>query len=116
MSKSNLDGYPRDVIGKRLSVATHAGPAAYAVVVPGSPPSGGDTLRASEFGLKSFDAVLPMTDDTGTYTGYAVFPNGIGVPSPTCILEWFHIGSTGLEVTVGTNLSARKMRILAWGD
>ena len=115
MAKPQLDGYPRDIIGKRMCVGTHVGPASYTAVGVASPPTGGDTLYASEFGLKSFDAVIALSSDNGQYGAEAIFPEGIAKGSTSCKLLWKTL-ATGAEVAGATVLSARTLRLLVWGD
>jgi hypothetical protein len=113
--KPQLDGYPRDIIGKRFCVGTHVGPASYTAITVASPPTGGDTLYAKEFGLKAFDSVAPLSSDNGQYGAVAVFPEGITKGSTSCKLLWKTL-ATGAEVAPATNLSARTLRILVVGD
>jgi hypothetical protein len=113
-STSLLPGFPTDVGGKRLSCIDHAGPASYSQVVTGSPPTGGDTVTAVEFGMKWLDAVwgCALSDD-GQYE-VELSPAGSANEPSSFIAEWI-IAATGAQVNAATNLSARKIRLMAIG-
>lgn len=113
---SNIDGYPQPYAGVIEAMGTHAGPASYTQVTPGSPPTGGDTLQASELGLKFFDSVeVQGTDATGEYTALPIF-SGTNIDlQPTSVkLVWITVAG-GAEVAGATNLSAKTLRIRATG-
>lgn len=86
------------------------GPASYAVVVPGTPPSAGDQITAAAFGLKT----IHWIGDGGSQDGYfQVVP--IRLNNTTWILEWRALKTatvggqnqtTGLEAVVATNMSS----------
>ena len=97
-----------------MSVIDHPGPASYAQVVTGSPPTGGDTVSASEFGLKWLDAVYGCSlSDDGQYE-VELSPSGTLNEPSSFIAEWI-IAATGAQVSALTNLSARKIRLIAIG-
>jgi hypothetical protein len=108
-----LPGYPMAVGAKRESIAIHYGPASYATVVTGATPSGGDTLRASEFGLKYLEDVNPAVSTDGLYWVDYVSPPGVSTPA-SVILIWT-LAATGAQVTAGTNLSASGVRVRGRG-
>ena len=62
-----LDGYPQADGAKMESVIYKAGPSLYTVVTPGTTPTGGQAVTASEFGLKYLEHVEGGLDNTGTY-------------------------------------------------
>jgi len=111
------DGYyPAPPGGRLEGVATHAGPASYVEIVVASPPTGGDTLNANEFGLKFFDSVevLGCSDD-GQFSAYPVWNKGIRSRPSSVKLLWF-TADGGVEVVATTNLSARSLRIRVTGE
>jgi hypothetical protein len=55
MARKNQTDYPTAWGDKKVSVIVHNGPALYAPIVQGSPPTGGDVVTATELGLKSID-------------------------------------------------------------
>lgn len=112
---SRIDGYPQPYGAVIESIATHLGPASYTAITPGSPPTGGDTLSAAEFGLKFFDSVeVQGLDDTGTYTAYPVWATDITDQPTSVLLQWV-TSAGGAEVGGGTNLGAKSLRIRATG-
>lgn len=113
--------YPTTFGDKRISCFTHKGPASYAAIVNGTPPTGGDTVTAAEAGIKAFDALLGgMTSDNGQFIVQGVSPNGNplspwGVqPAITMKLRWL-TAATGAEVAGATDLSARTIRLCIVG-
>jgi hypothetical protein len=97
------------------SVTDMTGPASYAVIVSGTPPSGGQTMRASDFGLASLDWVKSMGSDNGQYVVICI-PLGFsaGNPFTSFLLQWV-TSATGAEVVAATNLSARTVRLFGFG-
>lgn len=122
MARKNIEGYPTSFGNQRVCLFIHTGPASYTAITNATPPTGGDTVQAIEAGLKYLDAlVCPMTSDDGQYIVQAVSINGNGagagtaaVPATTMKLRWL-TAATGAEVSGGTNLSARTIRLLAIG-
>jgi hypothetical protein len=97
-----------------MSIIDHVGPASYAQVVTGSPPTGGDVVSAVEFGLKYLDAVwgCALSDD-GQYE-VELSPGGQLNEPTSFVAEWI-TASTGSQVSALTNLSARRIRLIAVG-
>lgn len=118
-------GYPK-VPGDTLeSVIDVPGLASYAVVVyqtPPSVPTGGQTIRAADFGFQqSLDFVLAVGVQGGTYSVRVIpllpVPGSVALPDgsfSTAILEWVD-AATGLPAAAATNLSAFRVRLLARG-
>ena len=109
-------------IGDRwMACVNHYGPSSYAPLVPGATPTGGDALQASEFGLKFIDGIIEASNDaTGAYYVEQINPGAPGVnttpPSVTsAILQW-GTAPNGIEVVVGTNLSAFATRVVVIGQ
>lgn len=109
-----LPGYPQAEGAKMGSVIEKAGPASYTQVTPGSPPTGGQAIEASEFGLKYFEHVATAMDETGAYIVYWTpkVQGKVGVTSG--ILMWV-TAAGGAEVAGGTDLSGHKVRLRAIG-
>jgi len=115
MARTTVSGdYPIVAGNRKMSVIDHAGPSSYTQVSVATPPTGGDTVNASEFGLKFIECLLVMGSDNGAYDGTAFPLAGQFQPSTSVILEWV-TAHTGAEVAGATNLSARTMRLLAIG-
>ena len=110
-----LDGYPQPVGAKMESVIYKSGDTAhYEVVSAGSPPTGGQAVYASEFGLKYLEHVEGGMDATGAYRVFFT-PKITGKgPVTSGILMWV-TAATGAEVTHTTDLSAKQVRLRAIG-
>lgn len=106
--------YPSSIGNKSISVIDHAGPSSYTQVSTGTPPTGGDIVQASEFGLKWLDAVLVEGSDNGQYDGTTFPLAGQFQPSTSVALLWV-VAHTGAEANSATNLSARTMRLVGIG-
>jgi len=130
-----LDGYPAPLGYSKISVFPHVGPTSYVQLAPVAgvvPVVGGDTVQASEAGLKYFDVVEDAYTDDGAFRADAIPvtvsnpASGVtsGIPSLTFKLKWFSnvtaaVGgqnqTAGSEVVAGTNLSAFCIRLTAFG-
>lgn len=109
-----LDGYPQPSGVRMESVIYKAGPSSYTQVVTGSPPTGGQAVNASEFGLKYLDHVEATLSDDGQYFVYFT-PKVTGkAPVSAGILMWV-VAAGGAEVAAVANLSARQVRLRAIG-
>jgi hypothetical protein len=113
-SGQSVQGFPFAFGGDRLLGASdHVGPASYVTVTNATnAPGGGDTLYASEMGLKQIERVLSGMSDDGQYIIV-----GQGVPGgfpQNAVLMWI-VANTGAQVANGVNLSARTAKILAIG-
>lgn len=92
---------------------TWAGPASYTQVSTGSPPTGGQSIPASAFGLKFLDAIIMISlDKTGTNGVEPIIVNPGG--STSAILLWF-VAHTGAEAAGSANLSAISVVLLGIG-
>lgn len=121
MRLANDGYYPAPPGGRLEGVGTHLGPASYTPVTTGSPPTGGDTLNADEFGLKVFDSVEVLGyDATGEYTAFPIWDAGIDERPSSVKLVWFHDSGatprTDREVTSATDLSEVSLRIRVTGE
>jgi hypothetical protein len=111
---NTLDGYPQGAFGDRYaSCVDHIGPAVYAPVVNGTPPTGGDVLTAAEFGLKALTMVWSCESDNGQYLAI-VTPTIGGKGEPTSWIIRYVTAATGAEVGA-IALNARTFRFFALG-
>jgi hypothetical protein len=118
MSNTRLGGYPASIGNKVASLVRHLGPSAYTVVSPATPPTGGDQIKASAFGLKFIEYMAPAIDETGAYYVLPI-PTTPG-PCATWILRWFTIAggppATPSEtLATSVDLSAKAVRLYAIG-
>jgi hypothetical protein len=114
-----LSGYPTAVSNRRVSIFPHTGPAVYVALTTG-PLAGGDTVNAVEAGLKRIDYMDGDLSDSGVFVVQTVAPvgnpsnNTKSAPAPSFRLRWV-VAATGVEVAGGVNLSAERVRLMAWG-
>jgi hypothetical protein len=129
-----FDGYPDSWGSKRASVFPHAGPANYtpltfnaagAVVTPG------DTIYATEAGLKYFDLVHGGITDDGRFqiqiyrsALLSTSNSSLGPPMATVYARWIALVTgaaggqaqvAGNEAVAGTNLSGFTVALEALG-
>lgn len=121
-----LDGYPQPFGYSKGSVFPHNGPSSYIPMQPGSPTAvpidDGDRVQAVEAGLKLFDFVVGGLTDDGLYEVVAVPLNqsdngGAATPASGTTsygLVWYVV-NTRTQVTEGTDLSAKVVRLFAMG-
>lgn len=114
-----LAEYPDSFGAKRCTVFSHKGPALYAALTT-NPVAGGDTVQASESGIKYFDAVIPIGfSDSGLYWVQGVAPaanpstNKQAAHAPSWKLKWI-VTSTGVEAGA-IDLSAETVRLIGLG-
>jgi hypothetical protein len=83
--------------------------------VVGTPPTGGQLVTATDFGLQSLDFVQCMGSDNGQYD-IACFPVPFspGNPMTQVRVQWI-LSATGAEAAGAANLSARTIRLWAMG-
>lgn len=109
--------YPAVPGSKMESVRTFAGPTSYVAVTTGSPPTGGQSITAKQFGLVTIDNADGSGSDDGQYLVNIIYPTGQTVPGyapASIILQWI-VAATGAEVAGAVNLSARIVRLKAVG-
>lgn len=122
-----LQDYPQPFGNKRVSCWYHTGPASYAALVVGTPPTGGDSVSDTEAGLRYFDYIYGGISDNGQYRVEAIPSAGNpaqaqgagqggtqGAQQRTWKLRW-EVIATGAEVAGAVNLSARTVRLFAIG-
>lgn len=112
-----LDGFPTSWGSNRASVMGVQGPSLYTQITPGTPPAvatGGQTIRASDFGLKYFDFVTGGLSDSGAYRVEAIpgdqsnaGPKGASL---TYTLRWVVV-ATGAEAAGSADLDAEYVRL-----
>lgn len=128
-----LDGYPTSWGSQRSCVFPHTGPDSYTkvTIAEGDPITPGDTVLATEAGMKYFDHVADGVTDDGVFRVVAIpnnpSSNGNGPPSggfPSCTLMWFANKTAtyggqaqviNTEVAAATDLSTFIVRLLAIG-
>jgi hypothetical protein len=116
MPVQQLSQYPCPPGNRNQAVGSFSGPAAYAQVVPGNPPTGGFQLTAAQLGLVSIEFMTCSLDASGTYNAEVIFPSNF-LPNddvPYVIIE-FTLAATGAQVAGATNLSAINWRFQAFG-
>lgn len=117
-------GYMMPVSNKMLVIADHQGPVSYT--------TGGETIRAADFGLGGFEFIEAGNLDTFTVNGQIVQLDGVdfsatnvvslryaattapGVPAASIVMKWYVI-TTGAEVANTTNLSSKSVRLRILG-
>ena len=112
MANTLLPDFPQNWGSKTVAVLRHTGPASYTAVTGGSPPTGGDSIPASAFGLSRIEAIFGGMDDTGTYDVVASLAGKQEAAS--AILMW-RTAAGAAEVGGGTNLSAKSVFLIAIG-
>lgn len=107
--------YPKSPGDERWSVVDVVGPASYTVVTAGAPPTGGQVVPASAFGLQSIDAVFALAGTNGT-NGVRVIANpyNFGDSMANVTLMWIVL-ATGAQATAASNMSAQTVRLIAIG-
>jgi hypothetical protein len=108
-----LPGYPQAVGDKIESILEIAGPSSYTQVSTGSPPSGGQVIYASQFGLKYIEFVDGSLSDDGQYYADASYMGKTGAVTQVTLL--WSVAHTGAEVSGTTNLASRTVRMRAIG-
>ena len=116
-----FDGYPTPVGSSVMSIKGIQGPGSYTQITPGTAPAvatGGQTIQASDFGLKYFDFVSAGLTDTGINRVECI-PGGRsnGAPKGACTsytLRWVVV-ATGAEVAALVDLSSEWVRVKAVG-
>lgn len=100
--------------GNRLAgLITWTGPASYSQISTGSPPTGGQSIPATAFGLKFLDGIVLLgLDNTGAYGVEATVINPGKATS--ALLLWF-VAHTGAEVSGATNLSGSSVTLMGIG-
>jgi hypothetical protein len=114
MAQALVKDFPQPFGSRIIGMIDHVGPASYTQVTTGSPPTGGDSVKASEFGMKYISAVFAGISDDGQYNVEASPTLTSGQEATSFQLIWM-VAHTGAEVTGTTNLSGRSIRLFAIG-
>lgn len=109
-----LPEYPAPPGNKQQVIATVPGPSSYTQVSVASPPTGGQTIKASDLGLVDFDMVDASGSDDGQYDIVVIYPKNPAGPVTSVIFLWL-TAATGAQVGGSTNLSSRTVRVRATG-
>ena len=111
-----FDGtYPAVPGNKKECILDLYGPASYAPIVIGTPPSGGQVINASQFGLQYIEYVEAMSSNDAQYDlTVTITPQTMNRPGTGVIVGWYVASGRG-QVAAGTNLSNRWIRLLATG-
>ena len=86
-----------------------------------SPNTGGDVIKAAQYGLRSIDQVLPIGYSiSGNYAVKAKLSTAKGASVQSAILVWYAVTwSTGVEVltevSAAVNLSGESVRLMLVG-
>lgn len=107
-----LPDYPISIGNRRLAVATLTGPSSYTAVTPGTTPTGGQALSASQFGMKYLESVTFSLDSTGAYTAYFSKASGAANAVTAGIVIWT-VANGGAEAS--GDLSAKVLTVKAIG-
>jgi len=111
-----LPGYPSPPGAKNESLHNVVGPASYTQVSTGSPPTGGQTVSATAFGLQYITAAWIVNgSENGQYYGNVFLnPTQLSGGSASITLQWI-TAATGAEAAGAANLSSFHLRIMAVG-
>jgi hypothetical protein len=112
---AQVPDFPQSFGSKRVQIALVTGPASYTQVTTGSPPTGGQKLNASDYGLKWIDMAIPMASDDGQYE-LSITPATNVATAPGSVIAVWKVAHTGAEVAGSTNLSARTVRVFLIGN
>lgn len=105
------------------------GPSSYSQIVTGAPPTGGQTVKASDLGFTSIWWAQSMGSDNGQYDCTVYVNTGTGgtgnprsgatpnvsQPGSQMQLQWV-TSTNGAEVSGATNLSSRRLRLIVIGQ
>lgn len=112
---AQVPDFPQSWGSKRSQIALVVGPASYTQVTTGTPPTGGQKINASDYGLKWIDFAQAMVSDDGQYEVVFTPATAIAGAQASVIAVW-KIAHTGAEVSGATNLSGRTIRVLLVGN
>lgn len=112
---AQVPDFPQSWGSKRVQVALVTGPASYTQVTTGTPPTGGQTIKASDYGLKWIDFAQTMVSDDGQYQVVLTPATALAGAQSSVIAVW-KVAHTGAEVSAAVNLSGRTVRVLLVGN
>lgn len=107
--------YPKVPGDQPWSIIDVRGPANYALLLTGTPPTGGQLVTAAAFGLQSIDFAMAMDSQNGAWNVHLV-PDGFAVGgSFTGVrIAWSSLNA-GTQAPAATDLSAAIVRLMAIG-
>jgi hypothetical protein len=109
-----LDSYPAPPGNKLDSIADIPINGAYTAITTGTPPTGGISITASQFGLQYIEWAQAIGSDNGQYDG-VIYLNPLTANKPaTSMRLQLIVAATGAEAS-GTIAAGRTMRIYAKG-
>jgi hypothetical protein len=119
MADIAVPGYT-DILGKHgVWIGDHTGPVSYAAYT--GPNTGGDVIKAPQYGLRSIDAVYAMGYSiSGNFAVRTKLSTAKGASVQSAILVWLAVTySTGVEVltevAAAVNLSGESVRLMVVG-
>lgn len=110
-----MSDYPAIPGDRPWSTIDVTGPVSYTVISAATPPTGGQTINASQFSLQTIEFIWATGSDNGQYAVNVFlgkFTAGKG--ASTAKVQWL-TAATGAEVAGTTDLSARSVRLFAIG-
>lgn len=110
----NLAEYPAPPGNKNRTIATLAGPASYTQIGIASPPTGGQVVVASTFGLVDIEFATASVSDNGQYAAHVIFDKNPQGAVQQIRLLWV-LAATGAQVAGAVDLSARTVRLTVEG-
>lgn len=107
-TRTKVNGYATPVAQKALAVWNETGPSSYA--------TGGYTITLPQtlVGLRGIDWVSGGLDSTAGYEAIAG-PTSTGATGAVTFTVLWRVANTGAEVGNGTDLSAKHVRMCAFG-
>lgn len=108
-----LPEYPAPPGNKNMVVATITGPNPYAPVVVATPPTGGQTINASDLGLVDIETAWGSMSDNGQFCVRVLPTSNPARGVPSIKLMWF-TAATGAEAGA-VDLSGRTIRLTVIG-
>ena len=112
----NAADFPQSFGSKRAQIAFLTGPASYTQVTTGSPPTGGQKLLATDFGLKYIAQAFGGVSDDGQYEVVLTPAQAASSPDPASWIAIWKVAHTGAEASGATNLASRTVRIFLIGN
>jgi hypothetical protein len=108
-----LAGFPSPPGNKLVAIGEVTGPSSYSTISTGSPPTGGQTVYATDFGMVALDFAEGGASDDGQYGVRPIFPSNPNGPVSSILLMWYTL-ATGAQVASG-DLSGRTARLKVEG-
>lgn len=113
-AQSNLPDYPAPPGNKPVNIVNIVGPSSYTQISTGSPPTGGQVVKATDIGMQQIEFCFGGTSDDGQYGVEPILDGNPAGGASQMRLAWYVL-NTGAQVSGATNLSARTMRLFVLG-